>query len=95
MMMMELQRLSYDRKLAEELELTVEQKVDIREAQQKFQLAMQEQRKATEGGGAFDMQAYTKMDGRLDDRSPRHLDSGTSREASAFGETQATQIPAR
>ncbi len=62
--MSELMRLSYDAKLAEELEITAEQRVDIREAQQVFQQAMQERMKAGQGQ-AFDMDSYSEMIGSL------------------------------
>jgi hypothetical protein len=62
--MQELNRLSFDAKLAEELELTPEQRVDIREAQQSLQQAMQERSKAGTGQ-AFDTNAYTEMMGNL------------------------------
>jgi hypothetical protein len=63
-MMMELQRLSYDSQLAEELGLTVEQKAEIREASRKFSIAMQERaaKRTTEG---FDLNRYNEVLGNL------------------------------
>ncbi|MGB7347708.1 MAG: hypothetical protein WBD20_26025 [Pirellulaceae bacterium] len=63
-MMQELMRLSYDVKLAEELEVTAEQRVEIREAQQKFQQAMRDRMNAGQGQ-AFDMDSYNEMIGSL------------------------------
>ena len=63
-MMSELQRLSFDPHLAEKLGLTVEQRVQIREASQKFNMAMQEMSRANDGQ-SFDMSRYTQMIGDL------------------------------
>ncbi|MEO1527405.1 MAG: hypothetical protein AAFX06_18400 [Planctomycetota bacterium] len=61
-MMSELQKLSYDQALAESIDLTIEQRVEIREASQKFMRAMQEIRKP---GQAFDMERYNQLIGDL------------------------------
>ncbi len=62
--MSELMRLSYDAKLADEMEITAEQRVEIREAQQAFQQAMQERMKAGQGE-AIDMDKYNEMISKL------------------------------
>ena len=61
-MMSELQKLSYDPALAEEIELTIEQRVQIREASQKFAVAM---RNIQKPGEAFDMNQYNQLVGDL------------------------------
>lgn len=53
-LMQELMRLSYDASLAEKLEITTEQKIEIRELQQRYTLAMQDANKE----GTFDMEQY-------------------------------------
>ncbi|MCO8123509.1 hypothetical protein NHH03_17310 [Stieleria sp. TO1_6] len=59
--MREFQRLSYDRELAEQLEVTAEQRVEIREAQRKFMEAQREQMKsAADGSGGFDLEQYNQ-----------------------------------
>ena len=63
-LMSELQQLSYNSKLAEELELTAEQRVEIREATQRLHQAMREASKSRSEGG-FDYQQYNKMMGDL------------------------------
>ena len=57
-MMSELQKLSYDTALAESIELTTEQRIEIREASQKMMQAMQSLQKE---GQSFDMQGYNRL----------------------------------
>ncbi len=64
LMMGELQRLSYNAELAEELGLTAEQRIQLREASQKFFQAMRESSKTNEGQ-SFDMNSYSQMMGDL------------------------------
>ncbi|MEL6108065.1 MAG: hypothetical protein AAFU85_18725 [Planctomycetota bacterium] len=61
--MSELQKLSYDVALAESIGLTVEQRVEIREASQKFMRAMQALQKP--GQASFDMEKYNQLIGDL------------------------------
>ncbi len=63
-MMSELLRLSYDRDLGEKLEITAEQRVEIREAQKSYSEAILKQSRSADGKG-FDMEQYNQMIGDM------------------------------
>ena len=64
MLMSELMRVSYDQKLIKELEITAEQRVEIRDIQREFQMAMQERMKKAQQG-EFDMDSYSATVGDM------------------------------
>ena len=93
-LMMELQRLAYDQQLAEELGVTAEQRVQIREASQKFSRAMMESRKANESQG-FDVNGYRQVVGDLMMEAQDILTPRTVGETDADSQTEAAETKIR